>query len=255
VKRLRKLTSGRRVIHKIGKKSGITGRKVNQKKWLINWILVISAIIIGIALIFAVFRKIENHSHPGAIGTVKVDRFRDLNAVHLRFASRGGITPFKSEKAFRSTIDKLLDKNQLVKVSGNRFYQVRHLSHSHPYLTPAAAQLLNDIGRRFRDKLDEKGKPSYYFQVSSLLRTGESQRRLGRSNRNASQNSSHMYGTTFDIAYKSLIKKSFFGVNTEIADGPAIKLLSETIGELRREGRCKVVTEYFEKCFHITVVK
>jgi hypothetical protein len=39
----------------------------------------------------------------------------------------------------------------------------------------------------------------------------------------------------------------------EVADGPAIKLLSETIGELRKEKRCVVVTERQERCFHITV--
>jgi len=34
-----------------------------------------------------------------------------------------------------------------------------------------------------------------------------------------------------------------------------IKLLSETIGGLRDEGRCLVGTEKKERCFHITVVK
>ena len=36
-------------------------------------------------------------------------------------------------------------------------------------------------------------------------------------------------------------------------DAAAIRLLSETIGELRKEKKLVVVTEKKEACFHITV--
>jgi hypothetical protein len=93
----------------------------------------------------------------------------------------------------------------------------------------------------------------YFFRISSLLRTQESQRNLSRSNSNAAQNSAHIYGTTFDIAYKTVMKNTVFWVRRPVEDAPVIKILSETIGELKKEGRCLVITEYKEKCFHITV--
>lgn len=235
-------------------KKRIGGSK-QKRRWIVNWILVISIAITAFILIPAIIRGIGSLFQPRTIGTVKVDRYRDLNAIHLRFAIRSGITPFKTEKGYREGIDEMVRKDKLVKVVGNRYYVVKKLSHSHPYLTPSAAELMDEIGKRFREKLGEKGKPGYLFQVSSLLRTGESQNRLSRSNQNASGNSTHLYGTSFDIAYKSLIRKSFPFIRVEIADGPAIGLLSEAIGELRDEGKCKVVTEYQEKCFHITVTR
>jgi hypothetical protein len=128
------------------------------------------------------------------------------------------------------------------------------LSHSHPYLTPEAAQLLEDIGKRFRKKLDENDMGNYAYHISSLLRTKESQKNLSRSNVNAASNTSHLYGTSFDIPYRSVVKKPFPWIKVEVYDAKAIKLLSEAIGELRRERRCVVVTERIEKCFHITVL-
>jgi hypothetical protein len=145
--------------------------------------------------------------------------------------------------------------DRLERISSNKYYIVKRLSHSHPYLTPKAARLLEDIGKRFRKKLDENGMANYAYHISSLLRTNESQKNLSRSNVNAASNTSHLYGTTFDIAYNSVVKKPLPWVKVEVYDPRAIKLLSEAIGELRRERRCVVVTERIEKCFHITVVQ
>jgi hypothetical protein len=62
-----------------------------------------------------------------------------------------------------------------------------------------------------------------------------------------------LYGTTVDITYARVFRKPKLDEDDEIEDGPAIKLLSEAIGELRKERRCVVVTERKERCFHITV--
>jgi len=64
-----------------------------------------------------------------------------------------------------------------------------------------------------------------------------------------------MYGTTFDIPYFTLVKRTLFWKEAEVTDGRASKLLSEALGELRKEGRCVAVTERKEACFHITVIK
>ncbi len=223
--------------------------KINRKTAV--WIALLAGILVLIPAIY----KINSYLHPRATGTVRVDRYRDLNQTHLKHAKSKGIAPFKSDRAFREEKGKLVDDDKLVRISDSRYYVVNKLDHSHPYLAPHAAELLSLIGKRFQQKLDEKGKGKYYFRISSLLRTLESQKRLSRSNFNASSNSAHLYGTTFDITYKTVMKRRFPWKKVEVADAEAIKLLSQTIGELRREGRLVVVTEYKESCFHITAVK
>jgi hypothetical protein len=187
-------------------------------------------------------------------GKIKVDWYRDLNPVHLKYAKANGIKPFRKNKDFHQGVKQLLEDDQLVKIEHHRYYVVKRLTHSHPYLTPDAAELIDDLGKRFRKKLKKNELGNYAFQISSLLRTEESQKGLSRSNRNASPNTSHLYGTTFDIAYNNVVKRPLPWMKVEVADARVIKLLSEAIGELRSEGRCVVVTEKHETCFHITVV-
>ncbi|MBK6283738.1 MAG: hypothetical protein IPF54_14770 [Draconibacterium sp.] len=176
-----------------------------------------------------------------------------MNKIHLKYAEANGIKGFKSDKEFNENVKELVSDGDLVKIENSDYYVVDKLTHSHPYLTPKAADLLDEIGERFQKKLEEKDMKKRYFQITSLLRTGESQRRLGRSNTNASTNSSHLYGTTFDITYARVFRKPKLMDKFEVEDGPAIRLLSEAIGELRKENRCVVVTERKERCFHITV--
>jgi hypothetical protein len=229
-------------------------KKEYRKKFKV--ILLSALILIIISVLFSpVSNLISSMMQPSSYGRIKVDRYHDYNNIHLRYARINGISPFKSTKAFRDGIRKLVWDNKLERISSNKYYVVKRLSHSHPYLTPEAARLLDDIGKRFRKKLDENGMANYAYHISSLLRTNESQKSLSRSNVNASSNTSHLYGTTFDIAYNSVVKKPLPWINVEVYDPKAIKLLSEAIGELRRERRCVVVTERIEKCFHITVVQ
>jgi len=229
-------------------------RKRKLKKKVKIRLAVFSFLILGsVLLYFPIKNKIEDILHPPAVGTVRVDRYQDFNAVHLIHAKRNGTSPFKTNKEFEDGIGQLLKDDKLVKITDNEYYRIWPLSHSHPYLTPKAEEFLEDLGKRFQKKLDEKGLPAYYFQISSLLRTKENQKNLSRSNGNAASNSSHMYGTTFDIPYTTVVKRTFLWNEAEVTDGNASKLLSEAIGELRKEGRCVVVTERKEACFHITV--
>jgi hypothetical protein len=234
-------------------------RRYKLKKGFRNKLLILGAVSIIVLVAVFIFyspaseEKIEEMITPAVIGTIRVDNYKDLNKVHLRYAKANGIKGFKSDKEFRENIKKYISDGELVEIENSDYYVVDELTHSHPYLIPKAARLLDEIGKRFQAKLDEKKLKKSYFQITSLLRTGESQRRLGRSNTNASSNSSHLYGTTFDITYARVFRKPKLLKEAEVADGPAIKLLSEAIGELRKEKRCVVVTERNERCFHITV--
>lgn len=225
--------------------------KTFKRKWVI---LFFTASLLVLAAFFLplLSGSIHNWLNPKPVGTVKVHKYKDLNRDHLLYAKKTGIRPFKTNKGLNDSLVALLSDRKLVLVKNGHNHIIEKLTHSKPYLVPEAADLLNEIGIRFNEKLKQHNKGRFYFKVSSLLRTKESQKMLSRSNRNASSNSAHFYGTTFDIAYSKVIKKPLPWISREVADATAIKLLSEAIGELRSEGRCLVVTETGERCFHIT---
>jgi len=232
-----------------------TARKRRRKlKTPVKRALAVIGILLVCIFVFSLFRNISNSSDEVIYGNAHVDKFKDLNLVHLRFARAYGISPFHSRKELDSKIDDMVRADKLIKITDSRYYTISYLSHSYPYLVPRAADLLGIIGERFHKKLKEKNKDNYLFKVTSLLRTNESQKRLRRSNSNATPSaSSHLYGTSFDITYRNLAKKTFFGGKKTVYDGAAIGLLSETLQELQKERRLVVVTERKEACFHITV--
>jgi uncharacterized protein YcbK (DUF882 family) len=209
-------------------------------------------ILVALIIIFPLFRSLFDPADEISTGSTRVHRFRDLNEAHLRNARSNGIAPLASRKILDSKLNELLRSRKLVKIEDNRYYSVNKLTHSHPYLVPKAKKLLDQIGERYQEKLKENNLDVYQFRITSLLRTQESQRSLGFSNVNAASKSAHLYGTTFDITYKTLSKKSLMGRKT-VYNGTAIRLLSETIAELQKTKRLLVVTERKEACFHITV--
>ena len=129
--------------------------------------------------------------------------FNDLNDRHLSSAKRLGITPLKASEDL-SKADKSLKE-----------FQVDKLTHSEPYLVSEACDLLGTIARNFKDSLYQKGLPSHSIIVTSVLRTGASVKSLRKSNGNASANSAHVYGTTFDVAYTRFKKDGRKGAPEE----------------------------------------
>lgn len=236
------------------KNISVKKRSRRLKKSVKKRLILIGAVLI---LLIAIPVSIHNLSQkkPGDVGVVRVDRFRDLNALHLKHARQNGIESISRDKEVEEIAKQLIREKKLAKLEDTRYYKVDKLSHSHPYLTPETIDLLERIGKRFHEKLNERDMGKYRFRISSVLRTNESQKRLSRSNVNATSESAHLYGTTIDIGWKKIYKESFWGKTHLVADGPAIKVLSETIGELRKEGHLVVVTEMKEACFHITLVR
>jgi hypothetical protein len=146
-------------------------------------------------------------------------------------------------------------KNNLVKIRSNKYYTVDRLTHSIPYLTEGAAELLETIGRNFLDSLASKGLNPNKIIVTSVLRTQEDVKRLQKSgNVNASSNSAHNYATTIDITYSRFDKietrllRRYESVNTELLKS----VLGEVLMELQKEGKCYVKYEKKQHCFHIT---
>ncbi len=239
---------------RMGINAANTGRKRRRRlKKPVKRILIFMVLALMAGLLYPLIRKLSSNQEQAFHGSAKVEKFRDLNELHLRFGRAHGITPIKTEKQFHTQINELLKKKRLTKISDNEYYVIKRLTHSHPYLVPEAAQLLDLIGKRFQRKLQDQNMDRYLFRVTSVLRTEESQKSLGRRNRNATVTSAHGYGTTFDITYNSLVRKSLFGSHQVISDPAGMTLLSQTIRELRAEKRLVVVTERKEPCFHITV--
>lgn len=167
--------------------------------------------------------------------------FNDLNDVHLRAARQWGIKPVVSDEGLKQQWGKLAE------IGSCRCYEVDDLTHSMPYLVPRAEELLETIGSNFRDSLDSKGLPSCKVVVTSVLRTYGSVKKLRRYNGNASANSAHVYGTTFDVAYTR-----FEGADEEDT-GKLKSVLAEVLRDLRKQKKCYVRYEYRQGCFHITV--
>ena len=175
--------------------------------------------------------------------------FPDQNDVQLAAAQKYGVKPV----ANRADAEHRM--KELVYVGSNMYFHVDKLRNSIPYLVPRASVLLQDIGRSFFDSLQVKGIPLHKIIVTSVLRSKEDVSKLRGHNGNATQNSCHLYGTTFDVCYNRY--KTVYD-----PDGPARRsvrndtlkwVLSEVLNDMRTNGRCLIKYEVHQGCFHITV--
>lgn len=174
--------------------------------------------------------------------------FGDLNEKHLNVAQAIGIPPLAS----RSEAEKM--KKKLKRITTNERYAVDSLTHSIPYLTPGAAALLDTIGLNFLDSLSAKGLNPNQVIVTSVLRTQDDVKRLRRRNGNASMNSAHFYGTTFDVSWKRFRKvEDEDGRPLQDVSADTLKLvLSEVLRDLKKADKCYIKYELKQGCFHIT---
>lgn len=178
--------------------------------------------------------------------------FNDSALVHTEAGRAKGIVPMITRA---DTSDYLGTQAQLVKIPAEmQLFKVDELYYSVPYLVPDAARLLTDISENFRDSLVSKNMPPYRVLVTSVTRTEEDLAKLLRRNRNASPESAHQYGTTFDISWRRF-DKVVVG-NASKREVPTDKLkyvLAQVLYDLRVRERCFVKHERRQACFHITV--
>lgn len=174
--------------------------------------------------------------------------FGDLNDTHMAAAKRNGIKPLKDREAAEKLGGKVME------IKDNDFYQVDSLTHSIPFLVPKASALLDSIGANFLDSLENKGLNPNQVIVTSVLRTQDDVKKLRRVNGNASANSVHMFGTTFDISYKRFFKvEDPDGRPMQDVRADTLKLvLSEVLRDLKKKDMCYVKYELKQGCFHIT---
>jgi len=181
------------------------------------------------------------------------DKLNDLNEVQIIHAEKNGLKqPFQTNDEFNAKIADFVQKSILIEVTENRFYQLKSLTHSQPYLIPEAVDMLDEIGYRFQEKLKEKKYHNYKFRITSLLRTAETQSSLSHRNGNATKSlSCHLYGTTVDISYKNFYDTKLDSITSTMQ---AVTTLTKVLMEMRKECKFLCVRERHQSCFHITVV-
>ena len=196
---------------------------------------------------------IQNQAVRSRIFDVNFAReFNDLNDVQLSVAQAIGVPPV----ADRDAAEHL--KSKLVKLEDTDTYVVDSLTHSIPYLIPSAKELLDRIGRNFQDSLASKGLNPNKLVITSVLRTEADVKKLRSRNLNASENSAHRYGTTFDISYWNYVKipedrgRPYEDVPPEYLRAT----LSQVLKDIHDQpGTCYIKYERKQSCFHITVRK
>ena len=185
-------------------------------------------------------------SYPGRTFSYK-DKFRDTQSKQEQAAKAIGLStpPQNRQQAAKM-------RSQLSLIKTNENYIVDSLTHSIPYLVPKAAAELESIGKEFADILQRNNLPHYRFYVTSVLRTKDDVKYLQKSgNVNATTNSCHCYGTTFDLAYYRYDKVTR---TREYMHQDNIKLvLAQVLLNHQRAGKIYVKYEWNQACFHITV--
>ena len=172
------------------------------------------------------------------------DIFNDSNHTQLRAAAANGIDPIVDlRSAFYL-------KRPLVKLNTCKLYYVATMKDSAPYLVPKAANLLKQIATAFADTIVARGGKAYRLRVTSMLRTDYSVAQLQQRNRNATSQSCHRYGTTFDISWS---KFDCMDPSYQISQESLKNILAEIIYDFRSRGKCYAIFETRQGCFHVTV--
>lgn len=243
------------------RKFAIVGKKNKKSRVKIYVILVafVAAALFAVWAVSSVRKKIEYRrwisqgpieNHPKRVYDVKFAReFNDMNDVHLKAAQAFGVPPVADRSAAEHA------KKSLVLLEDTDSYVIDSLTHSIPYLVPSAKALLDRIGENFLDSLASKGLNPNKLVVTSVLRTEEDVKKLRKRNTNASENSTHRYGTTFDISYWHYVKVPDLR-GRPYDDVPPEWLratLSQVLKDLHDEKACYVKYERKQTCFHVTL--
>ena len=125
-----------------------------------------------------------------------------------------------------------------------RGYHLYGLSHSEPFLLPAAREVLEDMANRFADAMKGTADEGASIRITSLTRTQSQQDRLRRRNANAFKGkSSHSYGASFDVAFIDRPNESV------TCPGPTWAMQT-ILKDMQNEGKILIIPE--GNCMHIT---
>ncbi len=220
---------------------------------VITLILLLAAVMAGSAC----GRKIEGRSIEAVpVSVLSKDEMRALkkytNQYHQDEAHKSPVKkPISSKKFFLENQEELVDSYDLEKLEDTETFIVSKLTHSIPWVTSYTKSFLELLGERMEASFESVDVMPYRFVLTSVTRTENDQKRLRKSNLNATQNeSSHFYGVSVDISQTRFAlpqsRESVYSYRLR-------NLIARELIKLQEEGYCYVVLENREKCFHITV--
>ncbi|HEU5231511.1 MAG TPA: DUF5715 family protein [Terriglobales bacterium] len=137
-------------------------------------------------------------------------------------------------------LQQLEERGVLVRLEDTQYVTISpSLKDTRRYARPWTAQFVDDMGREFYEKFH---KP---IEVNSAVRTMEQQRKLMRHNHNAAPAegevaSSHLAGTTVDIAKRGLTRKQH-------------KWIADYLANLKQQDVIEPEEERRQACFHVMV--
>jgi hypothetical protein len=173
---------------------------------------------------------------------------RKLNNKIPDYIGISTLTGIKKCKDEKDILDRV-DQGKLVKVKNDDGFMVEEMSHSYPYLTKEGHDLLDEIGRRFLEKISGTRLIGSRFRITSLTRTTDKLKSLREINSNTSLNSPHLFGNAFDISYLRFTSRKFF---LTYCDKNFLKeSLAEVIWQLREENKCWATYEVKQSCYHV----
>jgi len=211
----------------------------------------------------------SDHATPG----MEMELRKYLLPAHLRAVRSGDIQPLSQD----SDINDFIKKGLLVPLDpgADDFYFFYNVPQKYRYATITTKKGLDMVVNRFQEKLRQKAPvPPVKIAVSSVLRPGAYQKNLKGSNKNASDESTHSYGRSFDIFYDDfyvilpvydkipwLAEPIFeqFRKKCGFMLGDSLRrqfraVLSDTLIELQNEGILYAIFEKRQSCYHITIL-
>lgn len=128
----------------------------------------------------------------------EIDALRRFpNASHVARARDMGVRVRDDE-----ALDSLVSAGRLVQLADSTRHWIVRPGTSPAHVVPELPDILEEVGRRFQERLAELELPAYRFEVTSALRHTERQARLRSTNSNAAIGvSAHEFGTTLDLSY------------------------------------------------------
>ena len=213
---------------------------------------------------------------------------RYLQPQHIVQARQLGLDPVRTRTAAVQL--GRTEEGGAVPIHTNDFYIVDpSMSYAVALVVPSTKHLLERLGRRFQAALLERGLPPYRFVLTNVLRTGQDQAALRGTNVNAAQGqSTHEYGTTFDVYYEwfhyaavhdtlalsragtartrpqhaalneELLREQLYEAYVRFGEEHAAKLkavLGRAILDMQEEGLLMATYERRQPVFHLTVAQ
>lgn len=231
-------------------------------------ILLSLGLLVGSFLCFSLYTHptfVKEEMYGALFQNKKIQTLRNFNIYHFPCKDYCDVTPNLNDK-FRdyiwnsayqkygdivksnAEIRKYYRQKKLFLIENTKSYTVDTLYFSYAFLTKDAKTLLDEIGESFQEKLKNTTFEGSKFIITSLLRTEKTIKRLMKSNKNSLRISSHLHGTSFDIAYNEFESKE----KLSKSDTRYLKeVLADVLYDYKIRNRCFVTYEINQTCFHV----